>query len=248
VQRCVFPKGPQSCTSSSASTTCGGTPADGPKNNRAVRIACSPGGDAAPRYPAAENCALWGQTCASDGSLAVCAGDDTGLSCSREGCFGDSELRWCRHGVDVGIDCAGNGAQHCGGLPDRDASAAVWVACIPDSDAGSCTPDASALCSNGKAVSCPAGLLETIDCKSLLGTDGGTCAEGSLDPPFDWTSPCVVTPAACTADTCVDGSVVGCARGAPFPLDCAKEGLGQCQMLSPEADAGEAHAACTPPP
>ena len=239
VDRCVFPKAPQSCAGGADSTACG-TAADGTANNFSVRIACGQDGGAA--GPNGENCDLWGQTCAAAGAVAACVGGDAGLACLQDECV-DSALHWCAGGRDVGIDCASNGSQHCGGFPD--AGNASWLACIAESDAGACDPDASATCSNGTAISCASGVLERIDCQGLLGM-ASACSSMPLDPPFDWTSPCVAIAPACTHDSCDAGTAAGCARGAPFALDCAAQGLGACQMVTTDV-AGPPHAACAPP-
>jgi hypothetical protein len=188
---------------------------------------------------------LWrAQSCSDVAACAPLAGptacEDAGCSCQQSGCFG-TELRWC-DGGDFGIDCASNGAGRCNGYPTP--NSAKWVACEADSDAGTCAPDLTAQCSNGRAQSCPSGVVETIDCQGLLGTSGA-CVNGPLDPAFDWTSPCAVNPPACTSDTCANGRAIGCARGAAFAVDCAGENLGMCRLST---DAGaEQHAACSPP-
>jgi hypothetical protein len=186
------------------------------------------------------------QTC---GDVSACVfppgaptGDDAGGTCTQRECYG-SELRWCTDAGDVGIDCAGNGAQRCGGFPS--AGDAQWLACVAEGDGGTCTPSKVAQCSAGFALSCPSGVPETIDCRALLGTPG-SCVAGQLVPEFDWTGPCAVTPPLCTADSCADGGVTGCARGAPFWIDCAKEKLGACRMVTTDVGAAQ-HAACTAP-
>jgi hypothetical protein len=189
---------------------------------------------------------LWrAQSCSDVAACAPLAGpptcQDAGCPCQASGCF-RTTLRWC-DGGDVGIDCASNGAGHCNGYPSP--NNAKWVACEADSDGGTCTPDPTARCANGRAQSCPSGVVETIDCQELLGTSGA-CVDGPLDPPFDWTSPCAMVPSACTTDSCANGSAIGCARGAAFAVDCASENLGACRMVSGDAGA-EQHAACTPP-
>jgi hypothetical protein len=242
VDKCVFPKGPQSCAGGGGNSTACGTAADPTANNFSVRIACGQGGAPSGSRASGENCSLWGQTCAAAGTVAACAGSDAGLACSQDECFG-STLHWCAGGRDVGIDCASNGAQQCGGFPT--ANSASWVACLAESDAGACEPDASATCSNGTAVSCPSGVLERIDCQDLLGMSNA-CSPMRLEPPFDWTGPCIATAAKCASDSCDAGTITGCARGAPFLLDCAAQGLGACQMVTTDITAPP-NAACSPP-
>lgn len=244
VTRCVFPGGPLTCSDGGVDfTSCGNDGLGQVQANASVRIECSGNGSSA----VGENCALIGQTCASSGAGAVCAGDSPDAGCI-DGCIGGSHVSWCgSDGVDVGLDCASNGAGACGGFPT--AADAGWVACLPggvDVDA-SCTPTLQVSCtSDGYASSCPAGVPESVYCPDLLQTSSGTvCVAGPLLPPFDWTSACTV-PGGCTADSCDgDGGVVGCARGATYPLDCFSQGLGPCKMVN--TDVGTAtHAACTP--
>jgi hypothetical protein len=213
-----------------------------------VRALCADGG-VKPFPPAqGENCALWGQTCAPGPGGGVCAGESTGLSCHRE-CVGTS-LHWCTAGddggpgIDQGIDCASNGAAECGGFPSPEA--AQWLACKPEGDAATCTPDASASCDNGRAIMCPSGVVETLDCTALLGS-AAACAAGNLSPPFDWTGACSLALPGCSGDSCDDGGgITSCERGAAFRVNCAEEGLGACRLLP--ADQGSApRAACAPP-
>ena len=158
-----------------------------------------------------------------------------------------TNLHKCTDAGDVGIDCAGNGAQQCGSSePGRQS----WAACLPSGDAGRarrCVGDVR----GGIATSCPAGRIETIDCLELLSSTAA-CNPGPLSPAFDWTSPCAIV-ADASADASPDGgpdaggctescsgtTLTGCYRGAAFQLDCAEVGLGACQAAS---------AACTPPP
>jgi hypothetical protein len=241
VSACILPGGPPTCQGAGDVTAC--ADAGGAPESAGIRIACDPAhADAA---PPSENCALWGQTCASAGGRATCSGDVAGYSCAQSECFGN-QLRWC-DGGDVGIDCTSNGAGRCSGFPKT--SQAAWVACVAESDAGACPADLTARCTSGRAVSCPSGVLETINCQSLLGGTSGACQSGPLNPAFDWTSPCVVKPPECTSDSCASdggGGVIGCARGAKFVVDCASEHLGACRLVSTELGT-EQHAACSPP-
>jgi hypothetical protein len=214
---------------------------------RDVRVLCADGGGEPLPRARGENCALWGQTCTGGSGQGVCAGEASGLSCSRE-CAGNA-LHWCvasddgGPGVDRGIDCTSNGAGKCGGFPSPDA--AQWLACRPDSDASTCAPDASATCDDGRAIMCPSGVLESLDCAALLGSTAA-CSAGELSPPFDWTSPCSLSPSACDSDSCDGGVITSCERGAAFTVNCAAEGLGACRLVG--TDPGSApRAACAPP-
>jgi hypothetical protein len=255
VDACIFPGSSVNC--SGIGTACGN---DGGNEN--VRVNCPDGGRG---Y--GENCALWGQTCASvAGSAAFCAGNNgqAGLSCSAaDSCEPKNGRVHSCDGGDVGIDCATNGAGRCSGFPAADAPS--WVACMPVLDAGAaCTPSMSVTCQNGVAYSCPAGVAETLDCAALLGDSLG-CTPGQLHPAWDWTSPCVVsraptdaatdaragaTPdagadAAACVESCTSGTITGCTRGAAYSVACTRVGLGPCQMVT--SDPGQPpHAACTP--
>ncbi len=203
VDACISQQsGPRVCKSAGDYTGCTGD----------LRVLCADGGSEP--YPPArgtENCALWGKTCSTSASGGDCAGSDSGRSChggDEKSCVGGSSLHWCEtieggsdgqgeSSLDLGINCASNGATACGGFPSADA--AQWVACKASGDpAGGqedCPPDASATCQNGRATSCPSGVRESIDCATLLGSPGtvAACSEGPLAPPFDWTSPCALT-------------------------------------------------------
>jgi hypothetical protein len=215
-----------------------------------VRVLCADAGPAAPLALEGENCALWGQTCAEGPGGSACAGE-TGLSCTMRGCD-HASLFWCDVAPDggperdLGIDCASFGGS-CAPFPTEDARA--WAACTTEPDAGdagavACAPDASATCVNGRAVSCPSGVVETLDCASLL-RSANACNAGPLAPPFDWTSPCSVSPPECTSDSCDGTKLTSCERGANFYVDCASEGLGTCQVVSGDPGAPP-RAACTP--
>lgn len=244
VERCLFPQGSPACGSAGDFASCGNA-IDGAVSNVDVRFECI--GDGAPPSAIAhgENCALWGQTCAASGTSAVCAGE-MAAGCTMSGCFvgaARTELRWCDDGGDIGIDCASNGGQLCGAFPERNAS---WLACLPEGDGGACAPDASATCVNGVAFSCPTGVIETIDCAHLLGSDAA-CTDGVLAPHFNWSSPCAVTRSPCTTDSCTNaGALNGCVRGAPWTLDCTKESLGACRTTRTSSPPGTG-AACARP-
>jgi hypothetical protein len=256
VSACVFPQGPQRCGGGPFVTcaTQGGVPP-----NADVRVECA--ADGAP--PNGENCALWGQTCGGDLSVGVCGGSagEPAIACTTQSC-NDSTLHVCDDaGRDIGIDCASNGAQECNGFPTPTNSA--WVACVPESDAGKCTPSLSTLCDGGIASSCRAGVPETLDCQTLL-QNVRACHAGSLWPPYDWTSPCFVgsdddggdggaddageapDASACSSDSCSGMTLTGCYRGATFPLDCGAVGLGACHMVTTEQGT-TMNAACAHP-
>jgi len=239
VARCIFPAGPPPCRWNGINFTACGS-ASGLQRNADVRIECL---DVDGGLAVGENCALGGQTCSSSDGGASCTGA-AGFACQQSACA-SPRLQQCSGNVDVGIDCASNGAGACGGFPAGGDAGAQWVACLPGGDAG-CTPSLQVTCSAaGYATSCPSGVPESVYCPDLLQSNGSGCVEGTLSPPFDWTSACMV-PGGCTADACdADGGVVGCARGATYPLDCVSQGLGPCKMVS--TDLGTAmHAACTP--
>lgn len=245
VQQCLFPSGVPPC-SAPDTTECG--LADGGAGAGALRIECSA---SAPMVVGGENCALWGETCLAQAGSASCGVAAPGFVCDgvtvMDECTG-TQVSWCGStGQELGIDCADNGAGLCRGFSANQTMA--WYSCVPDSDAGSpevCAPSLEVTCDNGVALSCPTGVTETIDCGALLG-DPAACNVSPLYPPFDWTSPCVLRPSQCDADTC-DGSVLtGCARGAAFSVDCTEENLGACEMVSTDLQTQQ-HSACVPPP
>jgi hypothetical protein len=240
VDHCVFPGGPEGCGSNG--TAC----VDPPDPNGDVRIECVDGGPGR-----GENCALWGQSCAWDNGPAYCAGNrgSAGLACAGTFECTGSSIHYCVDAGDLGIDCSGNGAQACDSFPKPDAS---WVACLPEQDAAPCTPDASAQCTDGVAVSCPAAVVETIRCGALLG-DAAACISGPLAPPFDWTSPCQIPSAAGgDASSCAERCsgtdlLTSCARGAAYTVSCSAEGLGPCRAVA--TDNGQVPGVqCTAPP
>ncbi|HXX69385.1 MAG TPA: hypothetical protein VEK07_19525 [Polyangiaceae bacterium] len=245
VQECVFPDGFPGCAAPDT-TVCGGVSRDGGVGSAAARVEC---GDSGPTTVGAEDCTLWGETCIADAASASCGENAAGLVCDGgavDSCLG-TQVSWCGlTGTESGIDCAGNGAGSCRKVT---ASQAAWVSCVPiaDADAGACSPTLEVICQNGVAQSCPTGVPETLDCGALLGDSAAACNEVLLDPPFDWTSPCDLTPSQCDADTC-DGSVLtSCARGAAFSVDCASENLGACEIVSTDLQT-EQHSACLAPP
>ncbi len=104
------------------------------------------------------------------------------------------------------------------------------LGCFSGTDAGACTPDASATCTGDVATSCPAGALETVDCHEIL-QQTGTCNQGPLTGQ-DPTRACSVDAgeagAGC-AEGCTGSLVTACARGATFTFDCSSIDAG-CQQ------------------
>jgi hypothetical protein len=242
VDTCVFGDTPRThCGTVGTYTSCA-------EGDPEVRVLCTDGGVAPyARAAGSENCAMWGQRCAAGGG--GCSIDPTTLDCV-PGCDPSGALHWCvaeadgGSAVDRGIDCATNGAMSCGGFPT--AQEALWVACRPQSDGAACTPDASAVCgSDGRAVMCPSGVRETLDCATLMGSTLA-CTAGALSPPFDWTSPCSRSPSACVTDSCDGDELTSCERGAAFRVSCAAQHLGDCRMVTVEPGAAP-RAACGPP-
>jgi hypothetical protein len=239
VDACTFPRAEGVCQSAVDSTTCSGASPIDPNDD--VVVECRSGVVAR-----RENCALWGQTCAPASSGgAECRGTDAGDCLLVSGCYdNESTIRCGTDGGDLVTDCASFGAQRCSGFPAGDAAA--WIACVAETDAGdaaACAPDAEAACVGGVAVSCPSGVLETLDCASLLGSANG-CTPGPLDPPFDWTGSCVMNPPQCLADSCDASTLTACGRGAAFSVDCSEAGLGACTLTATD-DASPVRAACT---
>jgi hypothetical protein len=242
VDQCVFPHGPQTCKSKPDGSFVDFVQCSTVGGNGDVRVECSQ----ADSSTHGENCALWGQTCANtSGVEAICAGDPGGATCTSSTCVGGSLLSWCADGGNVGLDCASNGRQACALQGAGDAAQPV---CAPAGDGGACAVDASATCSGGIAVSCPDGVVEQVNCASLLGAtpDASACAAGALSPPFDWTSPCAVSPPTCTHDTCQGTMLTGCWKGAMFTVDCSLEGLLTCSTTMTDLGA-VTNAACAHP-
>jgi hypothetical protein len=238
VTACVFPKGTEDCDDDGSACAAHGGPAP---NNLDVRVSCVAGSKAT-----GENCALWGQTCGfyvEGGVGGVCGAAGCALdpgSTYKSECDG-TLLHSCAGALDVGVDCADNGAGQCGGFASDS-----WAACLPSAPGAACTASLAATCASGVAKSCPTGHQETVDCLELL-QDVRACNAGTLSPSFDWTSACAVMPLADAgapcAESCAGTSVVACYRGGTFPLDCADAGLGACQMVTTDA----VHAVCAAP-
>jgi len=243
VNRCVLP---DTICGPGEYTTCLTAP-NGMPAESTVRVECSDGG------ARAENCSLWAQACTMSSGGPAC-GAPSGAACgggAPASCIGGTQLRCGRDGGDLALDCASNGAGVCSGFPQ--AASAYWVSCVPD-DAGpdaACAATLATVCTDGAASSCPSGIREGLDCSKLLGVDSA-CTSGSLNPPFDWTSPCAVTPPQCAIDTCSDGgsppnaTLVGCVRGATFSVNCAAQGLGPCRIVTTDVGA-EMRPACSAP-
>jgi hypothetical protein len=235
IHDCLLPKALQ-CTAQGDYVACA---VDG----GSLRVECA-GVDAAVRL---EDCALWGQTCTSDGPNAACGPGGAPLDCQDAGggCFGlpRTLIRWCEaDGGQIGIDCVGSGAQACGVFP---ADGGMWPACIPVKDAGDACPATNvAQCTGGVAHLCPTGVPESVDCAALLDTPDA-CVAKALDPPYDWTSACSLG-MACPPDSCAGSTLNGCARGAAFSVDCNAVGLGPCSTFTTD-DGTATRAACTPP-
>jgi len=245
VAQCVFPGGPETCPASGEFLACGrGSNAD-------VLVACEGGAGAA----RGENCAMAGQTCALGGNVGAACTGAAGFACDASACASSRFLHWCPGAsptaVDVGIDCADNGAQQCSVFPSP--SSPQWAACVaaPTGDASArCDASAAAVCNSGVAAMCTSGIAESLDCATLLGT-ATACTAGPLSPPFDWTTPCALSSPACAVDACDDAgtTLVGCARGAQVPVNCAEAGLGPCEEIAAAGtpEAGGVLPACTPP-
>jgi hypothetical protein len=246
VDACIFgDAAPSVCGTQGLYTGCA-------TGNPDIRVLCTDGGVSPfARAVGAENCALWGQTCAPTSSgRAACAGEPTGSACASQPSSkcDRTSLHWCAAAddggipVDRGITCASNGAMDCGTYPGTDLP--LWLACKPESDGAACEPDASAVCNEGRAIMCPSGVTEALDCAALLGSPSA-CSAGALSPPFDWTSPCSLT-SACAADSCDGEKLTSCERGATFSMSCASQGLSACRVLTADLES-TARAACGPP-
>jgi hypothetical protein len=257
VDACILPDSPDGkppCVPAGGS--CIGSPDGGASGS--VRLVCAPSDAvdsgsteisdaAAPMTAMAEVCALFGQTCSMSADGAVCTGSAgaTGCPSNADECprEGSAALYSCNQdGVDLGIDCASNGSQDC--RPYSGADGSGWVACAAEGDT-LCDPSLTVTCNGGVATSCTSGVVETIDCTALLGS-AAICVPGTLNPTFDWTSPCEAGVSQCSTDLCDDaGGITGCMRGATTSVDCAAQALNPCAVV--DVGAGLQAAACTQP-
>jgi hypothetical protein len=244
VDTCIFQSvGAPGCQNLGEYETCHGE----------VHVHCTDGGVEPFAKARGEDCALWGKTCATRNGVSVCAGDTSGIDCDANACVGTTLHRCVATdggpSIDEGVDCASNGASACSGFPSPDA--ARWVACKAGGDVATsqdeCEPNPLASCNKGRATSCPSGRLETIDCATLLGSDGSAsaCSEGPLALDFDWTSPCALIAPECARDSCDGATITSCERGAAFSVNCVSEGLTGCRLET--LDGAVPRAACTPP-
>ncbi|HTQ45502.1 MAG TPA: hypothetical protein VMI75_22240 [Polyangiaceae bacterium] len=176
--------------------------------------------------------ALWqAKTCADVDRVVFPKGVQACPQGPRPGCQSNSPTRvYC---VDAGRPAAAENCELWAQTCDPSLGCVGCLGCFDsDGDAGdagdadTCTPDASATCSNGTAVSCPSGLVESINCDELLQQTGG-CNPGPLTPPADPTSPCFIDAGAQDAGDagCVGGcsgnTLIGCARGVSYTTDCS---------------------------
>jgi hypothetical protein len=235
VDRCVFPKGAQTCRE----VATGSTFACGTMGNEGVRLECAgPAG----RAHGIEPCAMVNRGCAlldrDAGTGGRCLGVQ-GFDCSTDlgTCKGTSALDCKPSGtlfVDQGIDCAGLGAGKC---VQGDAGAS----CAPlATAAAACTKDGRPSCDGKSATMCVGGQEVRIDCTQL-----GLLCDAADASTVDPSAACMTTgTGSCTdSDVCpTPNKLRSCGRGAAYEVDCASVGLGKCVIDS----AG--HGACSPPP
>jgi hypothetical protein len=219
IARCVAPNGPASpCGTNATEYTQCESAADGGKNVDTLNT-CGAHLEGDEAALAIESCAAVGQTCAVIDTGGACSGSITPCrDAGRASCIG-GHLHTCgEHGVDKGIDCASFGDGKC---------APNGAACMPTSDA-SCA-DAALGCDGDKAVACPAGKLETVDCAALVGQKG-TCDAGAPGAPWDVARACGRQTSECDVDTCDGTRLTSCIRGARVSFDCKSVALGACTL------------------
>jgi hypothetical protein len=234
VGACVEPSGTRGLC---AATDAGYVQCDG-TSNKGTLITCAPGGATGATPASLESCAAEGQTCAPLGATAACAGASVacasaGVSCDSAGALHDCDPD--AGPADLGVDCTSYGAGACVGSG----------ACLALGDAGCAATSAVTCSANGTATGCPSGVVEAVDCASVLGVASGACDPGASGRPWDVARACA-TSAACGADTCSGSILASCARGATVSLDCASEGLGGCTLATYPGDTTP-HARCGQP-
>jgi hypothetical protein len=184
-----------------------------------------------------------------NGAAQSCPQGKTGYGCETNGIDG---------GLTTQVYCVDGG-----GPPAAAENCALWnQTCDPDNagcvgclgcysdegDGGGCAPDTMAMCSDGGATSCPAGVPETINCTELL-QQPNACNPGPLSMPTDPTSPCYVDAGSTAEDAGLDAEsdappsgcescngtiVTGCARGVAFTFDCATIDAGCVSVQTPD--------------
>ena len=226
VNRCVHPKGVESCTPSAADYFgCGGGGGPEFEENATVRIACSDAGV----LLAQENCLAVGQTCVASTSQSCFGADSADAACAGLGCDG-THLRDCSEGQgDRGVDCALYGKGQC---------VEMGGAACAASEGSTCGAGGAVTCAGGVARGCPSGIEEKIDCASLFGLRAGdagaACVATIVGNAWDVSRACTVTGATCT-ESC-DGKLAhACVRNAPVTVDCASTGLQACKLVTSNA-------------
>lgn len=202
-----------------------------------TRIECSaPGGKAA---SAVEPCVMTSRTCTDENaSVSNCTGALRATGCTESGCVGTNAVECDLGGgtnIDRGVDCAGMGAGRC-------VAEDAGPTCAPNASAPACSGDPTPACASGSTVSsCVGGRRITINCAKL----GLVCDDRDPIPLTDVAQGCkrIFAAEECTGgDLCNGTKLTSCTRGGQFAVDCAKVGLGACQILP------SGRGACAPPP
>jgi len=117
------------------------------------------------------DCAVYGMTCASNGTLASCVG--TGAACTGQRCDGSTWVR-CQGGREQRVDCA---AQLEGGTCVTASDGALFCGY-----ANECSNATASTCNSNVLSFCVLGKQMTFDCSAAgyAGCSGGNCV--SLQP------------------------------------------------------------------
>jgi hypothetical protein len=170
--------------------------------------------------------ALWRAQSCADVDRIVFVGVPT-CKGTGKGCTTDllTRVDCVQDGVRPLVDSCPLWGQTC----DQNGGCEGCLGCFDGGEAGACTPGTAATCSGDIATSCPAGVLETINCAQLL-QQQGTCNAGPLTQSLGATSPCYVDAgadadadagAAGCVESCNGNVVTACTRGTTLTLDCA---------------------------
>ena len=227
MRKCYMPEREQTCTNTGTTRY---VACLNDRTSAGTRFVCPVGGGSPEHL---ERCQGAGRTCVLEANSARCA--PSSAACEPTRCEG-SLLHTCgADNTNTGVDCKFFGAGRCN---------AAATACAPSDDAATCTGSVIT-CQGAVATGCVAGRRETLECARL----GLVCVAGSdadMAPP-DLAAACQdALNAPCGDDSCDGNTVVTCARGHTYRLDCGTQQLGPCELL-PIPDEPLKRARCAPP-
>jgi hypothetical protein len=234
VETCVDPSGSRVACGASANGYLGCLGSADPSTFAACGTTAS--------TPPLGSCAGLGQVCASQSTTAACGGASS--TCGQSGTFCDDAggLHDCDLDAgpfDLGVICTSFGAGAC------NAGAGACMA----SGTGTCTPTSAITCDGGFALGCPSGAPEIVDCQTILGVSAASvCDPSGPGRSWDVFRACTTSDSCGDAsDSCSDGVVTGCFRGASIAgIPCSSLGLGPCTLVTYPGDPTP-HAQCSPP-